>query len=279
MKSDLDARLRDVDRQIEREEARPPDRRDTGQLARLFEQRGQTEAERIRLVAAMERESPRYASLKYPRPCSLVDGRAGLAEDEVALLDILGTDESYLIVVAKRDEAETAGLAIHVLPPAGTVAELVAAATRDEALQDDDRTREIGGQAYRMLLVPAAEFIRGKGLVIVPGGALGSLPFELLVEPNPGEDGGRFLLEGHRIRYAPSLTALRIVGLWEQSRARPERPFWRRVTQSIGDPTPDWCGGDVVQPLAPRANRSGGEVDRLVSGSPPREWRRRGSRT
>jgi CHAT domain-containing protein len=46
------------------------------------------------------------------------------------------------------------------------------------------------------------------------------VPFEALVED------GRYLIERHRIRYAPSLTALHLVRLWEQTRAKPQRPLW-----------------------------------------------------
>ena len=67
-----------------------------------------------------------------------------------------------------------------------------------------------------------AAAIRGKGLVLVPGGLLGLLPFELLVEPaeGPQAGGGRFLVEGHRLRYAPSLTALHMVRLSLDTMAR-----------------------------------------------------------
>ena len=91
---------------------------------------------------------------------------------------------------------------------------------------------------------PAAAAIRQKALVIVPGRALGRLPFELLVEPAEGTNagaaaGGRFLVQGHRLRYAPSLTVLHLVQRWEATRPRPERPLW-----AVGDP--------IYEPTDPR---------------------------
>ena len=179
------------------------------------------ESERLRLVTRMEREYPRYAALKYPRPCSPADARSCLGADEVALLYVLGSEAAHLIVVTKQADPETAGIAVHELGSADAIAEMVAALTQPKTLEDAEGTRELGAKAYQMLLAPAAEAIRSKALIIAPGGVLGRLPFELLVEPadgskadNPGA--GRFLVEGHRLRYAPSLTALHIVNQWEE---------------------------------------------------------------
>jgi CHAT domain-containing protein len=54
------------------------------------------------------------------------------------------------------------------------------------------------------------------------------VPFEALIED------GRYLIENHRIRYAPSLTALHLVRLWEKTRPKPERPLW-----AMADPVYD----------------------------------------
>jgi CHAT domain-containing protein len=63
------------------------------------------------------------------------------------------------------------------------------------------------------------------------------LPFELLVED------GRFLIETYRIRYAPSLTALHLVRLWERQRAKPDRPLW-----AVGDPVYDAQDNRLTEP-------------------------------
>ena len=216
-------RLRELDDQIAREEGRPLGQRDARRLTQDYEERRQVESERLRLVTRMEREYPRYAALKYPRPCSPADARSCLAADEVALLYMLGSETAHLIVVTKQADPETAGIAVHELGPADAIAELAVALTQRKTLEDADGARELGAQAYRLLLAPAADVIRGKTLVIVPGGALGQIPFELLVEPTKAEAEGRFLVEGHRIRYAPSMTVLHLVQLWEASRPKAER--------------------------------------------------------
>jgi CHAT domain-containing protein len=238
-------RLRDLDARIANEQGRPLDRQDPQRLIRLFEERRRVEDEQLQLVTRMEREYPRYAALRYPRPCSLAEARACLGPNEVALLYVLGDEASYLIVVAKDDDPRTAGLAIHELGPAGAIAKAVDALVHPSALKSlrglepipwegevDARERE--AEAYRMLLAPAAEAIRGRDLVIVPGGPLGYLPFELLIEPREAKvdvADGRYLIERHRIRYAPSLTVLSLVRQWERTRARPDRPLG-----AVGDP-------------------------------------------
>ena len=61
----------------------------------------------------------------------------------------------------------------------------------------------------------------------MPGGELGYLPFELLIE------GGKPLVAGHRIRYAPSLTTLHFTRRWNSARIPPDRKLF-----AVGDPTP-----------------------------------------
>src|SRR5262249_62179908 len=86
--------------------------------------------------------------------------------------------------------------------------------------------RALAGKPYAAFSAPSHERFQGKPLVIVPAGPLCFLPFELLV----GQD-GKYLIEKHRIRYAPSLTALHHIHLWKQKRAQPEVPLF-----AVGDP-------------------------------------------
>ncbi len=220
--------------QIGQEQAKPLDKRDREKVGRLLAEQRAVRAELDALVERMEREFPQYAALKYPKACSIDQARACLDDDEVALSYVLGSEASYLVVLAKHNDPATGGLAVHKLPPADEVAELVAAATRPGVLEDDVSARELGARAYAMLLAPAAAAIAGKDLVVMPGGALGQLPFEMLVEPGGEGGAGRYLVEGHRVRYAPSLTALHFVGLWEATRAGRDRPLW-----AAGDPVYD----------------------------------------
>jgi CHAT domain-containing protein/tetratricopeptide (TPR) repeat protein len=246
---DLGRIIERVDDQVAREQSQPVDRRDPERVARLLAERERRKVEREEVRRGIERDYPDYAAWLSPRCCSVDQARACLADDEVALLYVPGTDASSLVVVAKRPDPETAGVAVYRMPPVGELAELVAALTRPGALDDPGAARALGAEAYRALLAPAAKAIEGKAVVIVPGGPLGLLPFELTVEPG-GREGGRYLIEGHRVRYAPSLTTLHLVRLWERRRTAPERPLW-----AVGDPVfrPD----DPRLAAAPAAGPSG----------------------
>ena len=226
----LRARARELDARIGRGLAVPARDRDTEEIRRLLAERARNDKDLLQLTRRMEREYPQYAAMKYPQPCTIDQARACLAADEVALVYVPGAESSYLLVVSHGTGAATAGLTVHELPSVEQITRLVSGLTRSRVLADGDRARELGAEAFRTLLGPAAKQIEGKALLIVPGGTLGHLPFELLVEP--GADGAtHWLVQGHRIRYAPSLTALHFARLWEGTRARPERPLW-----ALGDP-------------------------------------------
>jgi CHAT domain-containing protein len=177
----------------------------------------------------IKQDYPRYAELQNPSPCSLVEARACLGRNEVALLFVAGKEGSQVVVLDGGAGGGAGGLAVYPLPPMRELGKQVAALTDRETLALPAEARAHGAAAFALLLAPLADRIRGKDLVIVPGGPLCLLPFELLVEG--GEAEGTYLIEGHRVRYATSLTALHLVRLWERGRPRLEQAFW-----AVGDP-------------------------------------------
>jgi tetratricopeptide (TPR) repeat protein len=207
----LRAELRQADARVASEIDQPAEKVNRAVAEQRLAQRQKVEDALNAFVARLEREAPRYAAMKYPRPCSLDEARATLAEDEVALHYVLGSEGSSLLVVSPKAAPGDAGLAVYELPKRHEIAGLIAAVVETKTLDDAEGARELGAKLYRVLLAPATEAIQGKNLVIIPGGELGQLPFEVLVEPVAGEQDGRFLVEAHRIRYAPSLTALHLI--------------------------------------------------------------------
>jgi CHAT domain-containing protein len=83
----------------------------------------------------------------------------------------------------------------------------------------------LGAELYEVLLQPLAAKPEGKDLVVVADGELCRLPFEVLVE------GDKYLIEKHRIRYAPSLSVLHAARQWHKARTPPDRPLF-----ALGDP-------------------------------------------
>src|SRR5262249_51998920 len=147
---------------------------------------------------------------------------ACLGKNEAAIVYVLGPEASYAIVLNVDG-----GLALVRLARAEEINEAVAALTDTETLRSP-RARTLARGVYDLVLKPLTERVKGKDLLIVPSGSLCLLPFELLVE---GEGEGRYLLERRRVRYAPSLTVLRLVRQRDEKRPRPDRLFW-----AVGDP-------------------------------------------
>lgn len=227
----------------------------TKRLAQLWDERLQIEDELKKLIQEMEHDFPQYAALKYPKPCALGEVRACLAPDEVALLFVPGTNVSFVVLVQSRprpgDKAN--GLVIVQLPGTAVLAEHVAALNDLETLALPARVKALGRDAFDAILGPCRERIEGKSLVIVPLDSLCQLPFELLVE----ED-GKYLVEKHRIRYTPSLTALHLIHLWKQKRAAPDVPLF-----AVGDPLYD-TGENVAAAKFKRLVHSGTEIAEIA---------------
>jgi CHAT domain-containing protein/Tfp pilus assembly protein PilF len=274
----LRKQLHELDTRLAREQDRPADQRDPIKVGQLLDQQKQAEARLAELIRRLEQDYPQYAALQHPKPCALAEARACLSPAEVALLFVLGDDTSYVILVEGRpapgDKAN--GLAVYALPGHDEVADGISRLTERETFESPVQARAVAAQAYALLLGPVKERIRGKDLVIVPGGPLAYVPFEALVED------GRYLIERHRIRYAPSLTALHLVRLWEQTRPKPQRPLWALADPVYDTADPRVEGGkglaqastDALAEYLSRANRGaarGGAYARLRFTGPEAE--------
>jgi CHAT domain-containing protein/tetratricopeptide (TPR) repeat protein len=218
----LRRQLRELDTRLAKEQDRPASKRDPHQVGQLLDEQHKVEAELTALIRRMENDYPQYAALKYPKPCSLAEARACLAPSEVALLFVPGADQSYVVLVEARPgrDDKANGLAIYPLPGADAIADGISCLIDRDTFERPVKARAVAVQAYDLLLAPLKDRLRGKDLVIVPGGSLSYVPFEALIED------GQYLIERHRIRYAPSLTALHLIRLWEQTRPPPQRALW-----------------------------------------------------
>jgi CHAT domain-containing protein/Tfp pilus assembly protein PilF len=272
--SDLLHRLGELRARIGREESET-DKRMADRLETLWREYEAAEAGQRLLAEELRQAAPRYAALRYPKPCTVTEARAALSPGEVALVYVLGREGSYLLVMEQapsRDDS-TGGLAVYPLPATDALAEKVAALTARGTLELEGEARERGRELYRLLLGPAAGRLVGKPLVIVPDGELCYLPFQLLVE-----DDGRYLVEGHRVRYAASLTALHLGRLWaadRQKRALPDRAVYALGDPDYGPSSPTRSEavaalgqlerGDPAEEEFPRLVNSGREVEAVAS--------------
>ena len=220
-------RLKQTDARLESILAMPLDQRDETLLRPLIDAQKRDKAALEKLIRRMENQYPAFAALKYPRPISLEKARACLGDREVALLFVTGAEEFRMCLLLDNRGASR----LVKLPPSHEIADLVAAITDEHVLASPTRVRSLGAEGFELLLAPLADSIRDKDLLIVPAGPLCFLPFELLVEKAAGRR-GRFLIESHRVRYAPSLTTLHVVQ--QSKRARTVAPT--DLLLAVGDP-------------------------------------------
>jgi CHAT domain-containing protein/Flp pilus assembly protein TadD len=142
---------------------------------------------------------PRLAALRQPQARTAPELQSLLDAETVVLEYALGAKRSHLFVVS-RDE-----ILPFELPPRQTV-EAAARRYRDQLLASHHRAARpaarLGSRELaRMLVAPAAPWIRGRRLVIVPDGALHLLPFGALLGPETG----RPLVVDHEIVQVPAL--------------------------------------------------------------------------
>ena len=168
---------------------------------------------RLDLLEAELREAdPRYAELRYPRPCTLAEAqREVLRPGELLLEYQLGKEESHLFIVSRGS------FRMLSLPPRDEIEAQVRELL--PMLQDYNMTGSdavyYGAVATRLaerLLDPVAAEIRAADrLLIVPDGALHYLPFEALplgLNATNAYAEVPFLVLAKDVSYAPSVSTL-----------------------------------------------------------------------
>jgi CHAT domain-containing protein/Tfp pilus assembly protein PilF len=200
------------------------------------------ESERIRaeldaLDTEIRRKNPRYADLTHPGAASTGEIQAVLDSGTLLLEYSLGRERGYLWAV------DAAGMRSFVLPGREEIER--AARAFHQALStpaaDGGASRErIGKTLSRMLLGPVAGGLGERRLAVVPDGALGYIPFDLLPEPGSKDP----LLARHEVVELPSASVLAA-----ERRELARRPPARELAIVLADP--------VFQPDDPRIAASG----------------------
>lgn len=220
------------------------------------------------------RTFPDYAALADPKPLARADVQALLRDDEVLTAILVGSQKSFVWALT-RDRAEWAQIDLGAEELQNEVTAL-RLGLDPQAQQDADGGG--GSQAgivssfdlarshalYAKVLGPVAPLFAGKRhLIVVPTGALTSLPFQVLVTAPPAVSGtpqealrnAAWLIRSTAISVlpsVPSLGALRKLG----AGAAAQRPFF-----GMGDP--------VLQGPDPSERQRGGKRP----GAPARYYR------
>ncbi len=189
--------------------------------------------------ARLAKDFPEYAALASPRPVAVTDAQAALRDDE-ALVLFLDTDarfkplpeETFLWVVTRREmrwvrsdlgtgalQREVAALRCGLDATAwhGEGARRCAyllklpiekAPMDNEPLPFDVMRAHL---LYLSLFGDVRDLIAGKHLLVVPSGALTTLPFQVLVTTAPASDdlaSASWLIRDHAITVLPSVASL-----------------------------------------------------------------------
>jgi len=177
---DLKAGLETLDKRVTSELGQPDGKRNDMLIASLRAQMVQTQKSLDDVAAQLDRSFPAYAELSSPQPLSIGQTQGLLKPDEALLAFIVLGDKTYAFSVT-REASALRQIALGSRELSDRVAHLRQGLTDPEAVQssfDLDASFEL----YTALFGPMSGDIAGKPkLLIVPAGALTSLPFQVLV--------------------------------------------------------------------------------------------------
>ena len=185
---------RRVDEALTKAAGRLPDKRDRAAEAMLRTRLADLDRRLGDLDARLAKEFPDYAELASPRPAPLAETQALLAADE-ALLAYLVTSKKTFLWVLRGEAAQMHRLDIGAKALAAAVAKLrrgLDPTARSRGLntkaprRGQSFERSTAFELYRRIFAPAEPLLGGIcHLLVVPDGALQSLPLGVLITEEP----------------------------------------------------------------------------------------------
>jgi CHAT domain-containing protein len=189
---------------------------------RLQEDRAKVLAERMRLESEVHIRSISEVRKDVLTPITARQAQTGflaIHRNTVILNYQLGVQESFVVVLGPTEAR------LFSLPNWSTISKAVQEwraqvnnQLRTDAPSDPDLLSgyvQTASRLYDMLIKPAARFLRGRDLVVVPSDALYGVAFEGLVISSSAERSllrrPRYLVEDHAITYAPSVSTLEAI--------------------------------------------------------------------
>jgi CHAT domain-containing protein len=227
--------------------SKPADQRDAIAEDRLRDQRKKMELRIAAIATRLESEFSDYATLANPKPLSLSETQKLLGPNE-ALIVYLVTNRAVLIWALTRDGMEWRVVQVDNREIAETVAKLREALDLGKvvkALKEGADPKNIlfdvnaAHELYASMLQPVEGLISGKAhLLIVPAGALTSLPFQLFVTEKPEKNPAAasdyrqvaWLAKKHALTVLPSVSSLKALRVFAKGGAA-EKPL-----TGYGDP-------------------------------------------
>ncbi|WP_456622382.1 tetratricopeptide repeat protein [Bradyrhizobium sp. P5_C12] len=269
---DLKASLETLDKRVTSELGQADGKRNDALIASLRAQTAQTQKSLDDVSAQLDRSFPAYAELSNPQPLSIAQTQGLLKPDEALVAFIASGDKTYAFAVT-REASALRQVALGSREISDRVAHLRLGLADPEAARssfDLDASFEL----YTALFEPISVDISGKPkLLIVPAGALTSLPFHVLVTRKPDTASAdryrqaAWLLGERAITVLPSVPSLRALRSFAKD-SRAQKPFI-----GFGDPvlqrTPaEKRAGRSVQPYQSYYDGTTVDLDRLRTGLP-----------
>jgi len=187
-RQDLAKGWQTLDTAILKAVSKPPSERDAEAEKQLRASLDDTSKKLDALDARIAKEFPEYAELSNPKPLSAEAAQALLAPGE-ALLIYLSADDVTWLWVLRRDRIAVRGIEIGAAALAHEVAALRGALDPDRNPDFAPFPAKDAYAIYQKLLGPALPLLDGvKNLLVVPDGALESLPLGVLVTKPPEHD-------------------------------------------------------------------------------------------
>jgi len=148
-------------------------------LARLSELR----RKRAEIAEAIEKASPRYGALRYPRSSDVVAARATLDPGTLLLSYSVGREKSYLFALEAGGPKGGSGLSVYALPLGEkALRESVEALRRQIGRKEAPDLVARSRSLYDTLIKPAEALIgKHERLLVLPDGPLHKLPWAALV--------------------------------------------------------------------------------------------------
>jgi CHAT domain-containing protein/tetratricopeptide (TPR) repeat protein len=223
---DLAAAWRNQDKALIEAVSKPQGQQDVAAVAALRARIADTESKLRAVAARLEQQFPDYAALASPKPLAAADAQKLLGPDEALAFFLPGVNESYVFALTRESFAwQTIPLGHKMLSDKVAafrhgldVDELTSSANAGKpALFDLGLAHEL----YVALLAPVDDLIKGKpNLLVVPTGALTSLPFHLLVTETPATPvpalkdiatyrDAAWLFKRHAVSVLPSVASLK----------------------------------------------------------------------
>jgi CHAT domain-containing protein/tetratricopeptide (TPR) repeat protein len=230
---DRKAALDNLDKRIATELGAPDGKRNDALITNLHAESARARKAFDETSARIAREFPAYAELSSPAPLSMAQARPLLKPDEALVSFISMADKSYVFAVTREANAwqqiplgdtaigdRVSKLRLGLFDPA---------ADATPKPFDLDASFEL----YSALMGPVESVIAGKPkLLVVPTGALTSLPFHVLITKKPDpvvapDDRYRkaaWLLNDRAITVLPSVASLRALRTFAKA-SRATKPF------------------------------------------------------